>query len=696
MRGRGLIIRAGAAALAAFLAAGSPALPGVPVLPGALPVRAEEAAEDSFPADEAADGANADAADGAPASAAPYAGPQTDPETGLYIVSPRTFLADENGAEAFNEEAQVRSRLPADTDAVPGWPAGPPVSAEAAILIEAETGTILYARNIHEPLYPASTTKLMTTLLAFEALEPDAVIDFSYSAVHDVPPDGSNMGMDDGEQLTVLQAMYGVMVASANESASALAEAVSGSVPAFAEQMNARAAELGCTETHFVNANGLHDDTHYTSAHDLALIARAYFSHPLLAAIAATDRYHIEPSAAQPDDIWLYTTNAFSSGEVPLRGYAGGKTGYTSRARSCLVTCCERDGVRLICVVLREEAPSQYTDTAALFEYGFTEFEKITAPAAGRQYQVLRPGFMAGGTHLLGAVHEMFSMGGSDVAVVPADGGEDALRAQLVFRGGAGGINESSDPGGADGGALSGGPAAGAGILPAEAPQEEAAAIDIFLGLTEKADDTTQTAADVCYTVGGAPCGSAALLYTPAEPRQDTVTEEAGFLFPALAWFGSRTGDVLYLDLRHILIAVTASAGALILVITVVTLAGNYNFVREEKRRTGRRTGGGRAGRGTYGGIEMPDRRGRAGVTGGYGPRRDRGSMRSRGLLEVEDWGPDERIGAMSLEERAAKRAAAAGKDAAGKMSAAAGNAAAASSRLRQAPPPRPQDRARP
>ena len=158
----------------------------------------------------------------------------------------------------------------------PAWPVPPEIAAETAVLMDADTGMILYGKEMHRRMYPASTTKLLTCLIAAERLDLSDTITFSEEAVHSVPADGSKIGMDTGETITVEQALYGIMVGSANEVANAVAEKVSGSMEAFADLMNERAAELGCTDSHFVNAHGYHDDNHYTSAHDLAKIACAF------------------------------------------------------------------------------------------------------------------------------------------------------------------------------------------------------------------------------------------------------------------------------------------------------------------------------------------------------------------------------------------------------------------------------------
>lgn len=344
------------------------ALPARPAaLTAVLPVHAEE--------EEPASAAESGTTDAA----------EPDAAAGSSLLIPETYIVGEDGIEDVNAEAEIRRTIAPESndygrtessiaEGYAPWPEGPSVSAEAAVVIEASTGTVLYAKNMHEKLYPASTTKLLTALIAYEELPEDSLITVSQSAVDSVPWDGSNIGLDAGEYLGLEDMIYGVMVASANEGANALGEAVSGSADAFAEKMNAYAASLGCVDSHFVTASGLHRNDHYTSAYDMALIGRQYFSHEFLARVAGTAHYHIPPAAGQPDDIWINSTNWFSLGEVNCTGFVGGKTGYTDHARSCLVTCAEKNGVRLICAVLREEPPSQYNDTAALMDYGFNMF----------------------------------------------------------------------------------------------------------------------------------------------------------------------------------------------------------------------------------------------------------------------------------------------------------------------------------
>ncbi|MEE1341861.1 MAG: serine hydrolase, partial [Lachnospiraceae bacterium] len=150
----------------------------------------------------------------------------------------------------------------------------PSVYADSAILMDANTGAVLYSKRIHKKQYPASITKIMTTLLALENLSPTDTVTFSRNAVYSIEPGSSSIGIDEGEELTVEQCLYGIMLASANEVSNAIAEQVAGDNASFANMMNEKSTELGCVNTHFTNPHGLHDKEHYTTAYDMALIAK--------------------------------------------------------------------------------------------------------------------------------------------------------------------------------------------------------------------------------------------------------------------------------------------------------------------------------------------------------------------------------------------------------------------------------------
>ena len=318
-----------------------------------------------------------------------------------------------------SQEALDQKELPIQSNSIPGWPSGPAVAAEAAIVMDVNTKTILYSKNINEELYPASTTKIMTCLIAAEKSKLNDNIVFSHDAVFSVPNDGSNIGIDVGESITVEQALYGIMVGSANEVANGLAEHVCGSVDNFVAQMNEKAKELGCKNTHFVNTNGLHDDNHYTSAYDLALISSEFFENELLCRVANTPNYFLPKTDTQPDEIALHNKNKLITGEIRCEGLIGGKTGYTDQARETLVTCAERDGMRLVCVVFKEESPSQFNDTVTLLNYGFNNFSAVNVAKEDTRYMPDDSLFFESEHDVFGKSGTILSLNESDYIVLP-------------------------------------------------------------------------------------------------------------------------------------------------------------------------------------------------------------------------------------------------------------------------------------
>ena len=283
-----------------------------------------------------------------------------------------------SGDRDYMAEAEARKGEAIQSNEIDNWPRGPQVGAEGAIVMEVNTGAILYAKNIDEHLYPASTTKVLTTLVAMEHCQSlDEMVSFSQEAVFGIERGSSNMGMDVGQSITMEQCLYGILVYSANEVCNAVAEHCAGSIDGFVEMMNQKAAELGCTNSHFVTTNGLHDEQHYTTPRDLATIGCEFFKNETLSKMAGTRHYYIGPTATQPDDIDLYTHNKLTAGTYPYEGYIGGKTGYTTVSRQTLVSCAERNGVRLVCVIMKEESPNQFLDTITLFDYGFDNFSRL-------------------------------------------------------------------------------------------------------------------------------------------------------------------------------------------------------------------------------------------------------------------------------------------------------------------------------
>lgn len=263
--------------------------------------------------------------------------------------------------------------------------AKPEIASEGALVMEDSTGKVLFSKNGDTAYYPASITKLMTALLTAESCGLGDTVNFSASATTNLESGAVSIGMTEGDQLTVEQCLYALLLKSANEVGNALAEHISGSNAAFAEKMNNRAASLGCTATHFTNPHGLNDTNHTTTAHDMALIARAAFRNETVRKIASTRSYTLPATKKNPSGLTVTMGHKMMnpSDYRYYNGILGGKTGYTSKAGNTLVTVTERDGVRLIAVVLKSRS-THYTDTKALLDYGY---EAVKAGALGGAVQ---------------------------------------------------------------------------------------------------------------------------------------------------------------------------------------------------------------------------------------------------------------------------------------------------------------------
>ncbi len=257
-----------------------------------------------------------------------------------------------------------------------GWPQGPEIAEETGILMEATTGQVLFDKEMDEIRYPASTTKIMTALLILENVKDlSQTVTFTDVITPDLAPGNSTINVQIGEQLTVEECLYGIMLASANEVCTQMAVYVAGSVENFVSMMNKRAAELGCENTHFVNANGLPDPNHYTTAHDLARILAAAIQNEDFCRISGSASYTIPPTNMTPYSRNLENSNALiKEGEYHYEGVIAGKTGHTEAAKNTLVTAASRDGMTLVCVVLRSDGENRFIDTVSLFDYGFNNF----------------------------------------------------------------------------------------------------------------------------------------------------------------------------------------------------------------------------------------------------------------------------------------------------------------------------------
>lgn len=256
------------------------------------------------------------------------------------------------------------------------WPQAPEIAEETGILMEATTGQVLFDKEMDEIRYPASTTKIMTALLILENVKDlSQTVTFTDVITPDLAPGNSTINAQVGEQLTVEECLYGIMLASANEVCTQMAVYVAGSVENFVSMMNKRAAELGCENTHFVNANGLPDPNHYTTAHDLARILAAAIQNEDFCRISGSASYTIPPTNMTPYSRNLENSNALiKEGEYHYEGVIAGKTGHTEAAKNTLVTAASRDGMTLVCVVLRSDGENRFIDTVSLFDYGFNNF----------------------------------------------------------------------------------------------------------------------------------------------------------------------------------------------------------------------------------------------------------------------------------------------------------------------------------
>ncbi len=270
----------------------------------------------------------------------------------------------------------------------------PKLYSEAAIIMDAKTGEILFQKNAKKKEYPASITKCMTSLVAIENNDLRDEITYSSNAIFDVEEGSSGVALDVGEVLTVEQSLYGAMLESANECCNGLAEKTSGSVDAFVELMNQKAKEIGCEGTHFVNANGLYNKQHYTTAYDMALIVKEALKNDEWRKFCGTLIYEVPPTNKMDEKRYWRNHHSFVNKDIPyaseLFTAEGGKTGYTVKAKNTLVTYAKSNvsDMELICVVMRcqdyfyfngRSFSRVYTDTNNLLEYGFSNFTTISS-----------------------------------------------------------------------------------------------------------------------------------------------------------------------------------------------------------------------------------------------------------------------------------------------------------------------------
>lgn len=281
--------------------------------------------------------------------------------------------------------------------------ASPPhidISSESCVLIDFDTGEVLFEKNSHKQMYPASTTKIMTAILTLENtnLTDKVIIDKQTPFT-----DGSRMYVKEGEEFTVDQLLHALLIESANDSAVALAKHIAGSTEEFAKLMNKRAKELGALNTNFTNPHGLPDEKHVTTAYDLSMIAKYGMTLPKFKEIVKTIKYQIPATEKTPEIRYFRNRNRLLHGigpsnQIKYKGkwidikydiVDGIKTGYTTKAEQCLVSTAFKDNRRVISVVLKTNRPNQYLDSRKLIDYGFDNFKKINVINSGTKLKTI-------------------------------------------------------------------------------------------------------------------------------------------------------------------------------------------------------------------------------------------------------------------------------------------------------------------
>ena len=270
----------------------------------------------------------------------------------------------------------------------------PEISAEAAILIDSSTSKVFYGENENQKMYPASTTKIMTAILTLENANLNDVVTVPYDAIRTIPAGYSIAALQTDEQLTVNQLLQVMMVYSANDAANVLAFHISGSLENFANLMNQKVSELGLTDTHFTNPSGMHDENHYTTAHDMAIIMQYCMEDNTFRNLAGLKSCTIPATNKYQERTFNTTNNLLINSQTNINNnsyyeYAiAGKTGFTSQAKNCLVSVANKDDLELICVVLAagtnaNGTSTKFSDSKSLFEYGYSNYSIKTFAEQG-------------------------------------------------------------------------------------------------------------------------------------------------------------------------------------------------------------------------------------------------------------------------------------------------------------------------
>ena len=311
------------------------------------------------------------------------------------------------------------------------YPSPPEITAKTGILIDADTGAILYDKDMHKKMYPASITKIMTALLTIENCALDDTFTFTDEIISTLPYDAAKYGYVSGEQVTIRDLLYVLMLRSANEAAIGLGMTIAGTEESFGGMMTERAKAAGALDTNFVNATGLHDDNHYTTAYDMAMIAKDAMKNTTFSQVWGTASYIVSPTNIEPDIVKIWNRHEMLvEMQANYYGYAeGGKTGYTDEAGRTLVTYASRNGMNLICVVMFSDSENVYKDTRALFEYGFNNFKKVSVNGNEKRFGQSDDGYFVSRSNMFNQSGSLLELG-DDYVTIP----KDASLSQIEYR----------------------------------------------------------------------------------------------------------------------------------------------------------------------------------------------------------------------------------------------------------------------
>lgn len=340
----------------------------------------------------------------------------------LSVSLGQTVLADQSDIYVGTETDEPTDTESGIVSATVDYPETPEIYGKAAILIDMDTGAIIYEKNAYNKMYPASITKIMTGLLAVENCALDEMVTYSANAISSLPYDASRYGLVAGETVSLKDSLYMLILCSANEVATGLAEHISGSEEEFGKLMTERARQAGALNTNFANASGLHDDNHYTTAYDMAMITKAALENPTFANVLCSSTYVISPTnmVSTSNQIWHTHRMLVDTRESYYKYAKGGKTGYTDEAGRTLVTYASKDDMNLICVVLFSDTDHVCEDTRTLFEYGFNNFKKVNASTDESRFGQSEESYFVANSDLFENAGKLLKFS-SDYITIPKD-----------------------------------------------------------------------------------------------------------------------------------------------------------------------------------------------------------------------------------------------------------------------------------